>query len=168
MVRGGLGCPSCGAEYPILDGVAWFAPPDGRAPGPSPATSLTGDAVHAFIDLQGSGGYALLVGSAAVCAAELAGLVPGVHFFCVNPPAGVDVSRDVSVLRSPVRLPVKSRSVRAVVVGADHGAEPWLEDACRTLLKGLRFVAETAGEPPAGVALLARAAGVLVGEKRDP
>lgn len=183
VIRGGIGCPVCHAEYPVVDGVAYFGGegegrserasegaaravrPRARAQvAPSPTYDVS--ALQAFINLEGRGGYALLVGSAGRLGAEIAALVPGVHFFGVNPPDDVQPSAAFSVLRSPRALPVKTQSVRAVAVGADHAAEPWLTDGVRVLLEGLRFVVENEDAHPGGIAELARAAGLLVGEKR--
>ena len=165
VVRGGIGCPSCGAEYPIVDGVAYFglveaAAPDARPP-PFDAAAL-----QAFVDLQGGGGYALLAGRFALLGRDLAALVPGVRFFGVNPPPGVEPSEAFSVLHSPRGLPVKSASVRAVALGEGCATGPWLAEGARVLLRGLRFVAENAGGAPDGIAELARGPGLFVGEKR--
>jgi uncharacterized protein YbaR (Trm112 family) len=165
VVRGGLGCPACGAEYAILDGVAYFGP-RAEPPRAEPPGALTAEALASFVALEGSGGYALLVGSVARLLPELAAGVPLVHWVGVNPPRGSARGAGFSLLVSPRALPVKTGSVRAVGIGADHALAPWLEDGARTLLEGLRFVAETGGQPPPGIEPLARAAGVVVGEKR--
>jgi len=57
--------------------------------------------------------------------------------------------------------------MRAVVLGADAAVEPWLAEGVRVLLRGLRYVVEDEHASPAGVAELARGAGLFVGEKRD-
>jgi len=166
VIRGGLGCPSCRSEFPIVEGVAWFAPPAG-VPAPSAGeTALTAQALHTFLDLQGAGGYVLLVGGAGRHGPDLAALLPGVHVFGVNPPAGMAPSVAFSILHSPHELPVKRASMRGVVVGADAAREPWLSAAASTLLSGLRMVVEDADAAPPGIAVLARGAGALVGEKR--
>lgn len=176
VVRGGIGCPVCHAEYPIVGGIVEFGEPASAparqradAPTPGPAATAPGygaAALQAFINLQGGGGYALLIGGAARLGAEVAALHPGVHFFGVNAPAGLRPAADFSLLRSPQRLPVKAHSVRSVVLGADYAAEPWLSDGVRALLNGLRLVVEDEHAGPEGIVELARGAGVFVGEKR--
>ncbi len=167
VVRGGLLCPDCGTEYPILDGVAWFAPPPPAAAEPAaPASGLTADALHAFLDVQGPGGTALLLGEPGRLGADLAARLPGVQVVAVNPPEGVGPAPSFSVLRSPAGFPVRRHSVRAVVVGAAMAVEPWLSAAAGALLPGLRLVVEGDGELPGGVDELARGAGLVVGEKR--
>ena len=168
VVRGVLGCPACQAEYLISDGVVKFsaaaAPPPPFVPRPS---SLTAAAVQAFIDLRGPGGYVLLVGAAGRLGPELAALLERVHVVGVNPPADVAPTTGFSVLRSPEGLPVKRRSMRAVVIGHDAAQPPWLDAALDTVLPGLRAVIEDEAAAPAGFAELARGAGVVVGERRN-
>lgn len=175
VVRGGIGCPVCGAEYPIIGGVAYFGGSGiggrgaggahRRPPTPDPRP-LDADALRAFINLEGDGGYAVLAGRLARLGEDLAALVPGVRFFGVNPPPGVEPSEAFSVLHSPRGLPVKSASVRAVALGEGCATGPWLAEGARVLLRGLRFVAENAGVAPDGIAELARGPGLFVGEKR--
>ncbi len=164
VVRGGIGCPVCHAEYPIVDGIAHFG---GRAVPVPAAVSPSYDAValQAFLDLEGKGGYALLLGSAGRHGEAIAALVPGVVFLGVNPRPDVRPSAAFSVLSAARAIPVKTRSVRAVVIGADHAVEPWLGEAVRVLLPGLRIVIEHDAAGPEGIAVLARADGLLVGEK---
>ena len=168
VVRGGLMCPACHTEYPIVDRVAWFAPPGTpvQHAAASRPTELTAEAVQAFLDLQGGGGYLLTVGNAGRLGPALARLVPNVSVIGVNPPGDVKPSSGFSVVRSPNALPIKAHSVRAVVVGADAAGPAWLEPSLAALLTGLRVVVESESVQPAGIVELMRGAGVSVGEKR--
>ena len=166
VVRGGLACPACGAEYPIIDRVAWFAPPDERFPEAVAPGALTAEAAATFLDLQGGGGYVMTVGAAGRIAAALAALLPGVGVAVVNPPGEVGPSAALSLLHSPRGMPVKRHSVRGAVVGADAAADPWLAASVAAVLTGLRVVVESEAAQPAGVVELVRGAGVLVGERR--
>jgi len=170
VMRGILGCPACQAEFVIGDGIVDFAA--GAPVPPSPGavvsgSSLTADAVQTFIDLRGPGGYVLLVGDAGRLGAALAERLERVHVVGVNPPDAVVPTAGFSVLRSPDGLPVKRRSMRAVVVGADAARPPWLDAALDTVLPGLRAVIEDETAAPAGFGELARGAGVVVGERRN-
>ena len=166
VVRGGLACPVCGAEYPIIDRVAWFAPPDDvRRVTPAPG-ALTAEAAATFLHLDGAGGYVLLVGAAGRFGAELGDRLPGVGVAAVNPPRGVMPSAALSVLYSPQALPVKRHSCRGAIVGADAAAEPWLSAAAGTVLNGLRVIVEAEAAQPAGVVEIVRGAGMVVGERR--
>jgi len=64
IVRGVIGCPECRAEFPIVDGVAYFAerPKAAQPPASSPPYDVA--ALTAFLNLGGPGGYAVLVGAA--------------------------------------------------------------------------------------------------------
>ena len=160
--RGTLGCPSCGAVYHVRDGVLEA----GDAPVPSADEAVPGgDALAAFAGLGGPGGYMVLVGSAAGRWAEVQAAVPGVHLVLVNPPVGVAEVRGTSVLRA-ARLPLRSGSMRAVVLGAPCGGDPaWVAEAARVVLPGLRVVGQ--GAAPTGVALdlLADAEGWWVAQR---
>jgi uncharacterized protein YbaR (Trm112 family) len=167
IVRGVVGCPECGAEFPVLDGIAYFGdrarPPRRRAGRPAPDYDAV--ALAAFLNLGGPGGYAALVGQAARFGPAIVALLPGVHVVAVNPPPGVAPLPMLSVLESPRALPVKSATLRAVALGADHAAAPWPAEAARALLPGLRLVIEDERAAPDGVSELARAAGLFVGAR---
>ena len=159
-VRAGqLGCPVCGRTFGIKDGVLDLG--DDR-PQPLPS-GLSPDALTAFVGLSGPGGYLVLVGSPAAMWQEMAELNRGVALVAVNPGAGVQDGGLLSVLRGGV-LPLKSRSMRGVVLGPPFGGEPhWVREAARVVLPGLRVVGE-GPEPPAElIDLMATAAGVWVG-----
>ncbi len=166
IVRGVIGCPECKAEFPIVDGVAYFSPRVERASGDAAGPAYDAAALAAFLNLDGPGGYAVLVGRAARHAQALGALVPGVHLVAVNPPADVVPSPMLSLLLAP-SLPIRASAVRAVALGADHAGPPWLGEAVRILLPGLRLVVEDerAGPPPEGVSELARGSGMLVAVK---
>lgn len=167
VVRGGIVCPACRAEYPIVDRVAFFGPPDEPVKGAAAAapSALTAEAVLAFLDLQGDGGFVVLVGAAGRLGPALGAALPRVGVVGVNPPATAP-SDVFSVIVSPRALPVRARSVRAVVLGADVAAGPWLESSVAALLPGLRIVIEDESASPTGITPLAVGGGVLVGEKR--
>ncbi len=160
---GQLGCPVCGATYPVAGGVAELGE---SAPAPA-GPALPAAAAHALLGLNGPGGYVVLAGPAAEGWRELAALEPGVAFVAVNPAAGVaDAAPVLSVVRSPL-IPVKSRSMRGVVLGGALGSDAsWVRDAARVTLPGLRVVGR--GTEPAlpELELLANAEGWWVGARR--
>ncbi len=170
VVRGGIVCPSCRAEFPIVDRVAFFGPPDEPVRGavataPSAPSALTAEAVLAFLDLQGDGGYVVTVGAAGRLGPALGAALPKVGLVGVNPPAGAAPSDAFSVIVSPRALPIRARSVRALVLGADVATGSWLESSVAALLPGLRIVIEDESASPAGITRLAAGGGVFVGEK---
>ena len=170
-VRSGtLGCLACGREYPIVDGVAVFGSGrvewSERSKGKNNAVETIGaEAIAAFLGLTGPGGYVALVGDSARFASGLAAILPGVHFVAVNPPADVAESAAVSLLQAP-SLPLKTGSLRGVVLGSDYGEPGWRHDAARSVLPGLRVVGQ--GTPPGlsePLDLLAAAGGWWVGKR---
>jgi hypothetical protein len=158
---GHLGCPACGWNTDFTDGVVDF----GGAPPTAQSTSLTADAIEAFLGLSGPGGYVVLAGAATAPAADLADRLPGIHVVLVNPvdfPAPPPASR----LRA-ARLPLKTGSMRGVVLGGDRSGDPyWVREAARVTLPGLRIVGE--GAPPAAddLEVLAEGGGAWVGRKK--
>jgi len=153
VMAGTIGCPVCGAIVPVVEGNLDFGGPPPPAPGP---TSLSAEAIVTLLGLEGPGGFVALVGAAGGVADEVAALMPGVRFVLVNPPASQAGSEVTSVVRAG-RLPVKSASMRGVVVSADHGIDPgWVAAATRAVLPGNRLVVESTDAPAEGLDLLAR------------
>lgn len=161
VVSGLLGCPVCGREVRLADGVVDFG--DGVAdetPG-----RLTPDAVRALLGLDGPGGYLALVGGVAAEAEGLAELYPGVHLVLVNPPTCVTVAGGASVLRAG-RWPLKRACMRGVVVGGSAGGDAGrVADALSALLPGNRMVVEGPLADLPEVEILAAADGVWVGRR---
>jgi uncharacterized protein YbaR (Trm112 family) len=160
---GRLGCPVCGRTYEVKDGVVDFGGPPAAASG---SVTLDPPAVTALVGLGGPGGYLLLVGDPAAGWREIARLNPGVALVAVNPPRGLRDEPGVSLVRAG-RLPLKSRSMRGVVLGPPFGQEEaWVRDAARVVLPGLRVVGEGPVPPASVIDLLASAGGVWVGVPR--
>jgi uncharacterized protein YbaR (Trm112 family) len=163
-VRSGhLGCPVCGRTFPLADGVLDTG--DVPAPGVGSGTILDADALTALVGLHGPGGYLTLVGAVASLWSDVAQLNPGVALVAVNPPAEVSDTPTLSVLRG-ARLPIKSGSMRGVVLGRSFAEDPyWIREAARVVLPGLRVVGEGRDPAPELVELVASADGVWVGVK---
>jgi uncharacterized protein YbaR (Trm112 family) len=163
-VRAGhLGCPVCGRTFQIADGVLDTG--DAPAPVAASGSALDADALTALAGLHGPGGYLTLVGPVASLWRGVAELNPGVALVVVNPPGAVADTDELSVLRGG-RLPIKSGSMRGVVLGQPFADDAyWVAEAARVVLPGLRIVGE--GRDPASevVELLASAGGTWVGTK---
>ena len=159
-----IGCPVCHAEYRVEGGIARFGVPDQLEPG---GTVPEAAALHAFLGLGGPGGYVALVGSATRAAPALAPLLGEVHLVGINAPSGVVPDLMFSLLESPGFIPLRTASVRGVVVGGERADQMWLKEAARVLLPGLRMVVlSDEGEAP-GIERMATGPGVWVGEKRE-
>ena len=164
VLTGQLGCPVCGRTYEVKDGAVDF----GDAPQWSDdiQTVLDAAAVNALTGLHGPGGYLTLVGNVASLWREIAELNPGVALVALNPPVSFAIAPQISVLRSG-RLPLKSGSMRGVVLGRTYGSNPdWISEAARAVLPGLRVVGEGADPSPTTIDLMASADGVWVGTKK--
>lgn len=161
---GTLGCPVCRAEYLVVQQCVRFGPPPevGQPSRPLPVP----DAVQAVIGLESPGGYVALVGSAAALANDLAGLMRGVHFICVNAPADVTASVSRSLTEATATIPLRGAVARGVVLGEEYVTPGWLAEAARVVLPGQRIVAfaeEVA--PPAGLTPLASGQGMWVARR---
>ena len=158
IVEGTLGCPTCRATYPILDGIVWLgAAPGGTLPdeGPLSADALEHEALRlaALLDLREPGTRAL-VGGALGRAAHVLAAITQSELLLVDPPASVEPGEGVSILRTGGRIPLAEGSMRAVAldertVGAMAGALHALRDAGR-------LVAPAGAPVPAEVTELAR------------
>jgi uncharacterized protein YbaR (Trm112 family) len=160
---GQLGCPVCGRTFELLDGVF----DSGAAPAESGAnTGLSAENVSVLIGLSGPGGYLALVGPVASLWEDVAQLNPGVALVAINPPEDVKDSGGISVIRGGM-IPLKSRSLRGVVLGKPYADDPaWVRDAARLVLPGLRVVGE-GGQPPEDlIDVMASADGVWVGSEK--
>jgi len=159
--EGQLGCPVCGRTFAVTDGVLDF----GGGSWVDHPTALRPDAISALSGVNGPGGYLVLVGPPGEGWREVAAELPGVGLVAVNPGPGVADEPGLSVLRAGT-LPLKSASMRGVVLGRPYGDDPaWVREAARAVLPGLRVVGEGEDPPGEAVDLLATAGGVWVGVK---
>jgi uncharacterized protein YbaR (Trm112 family) len=170
VVRGTLGCPTCESEYALEEGVVEFGSdplaPDGSRPDDSIVEdTLDAETVHALLGLSSPGGVVVLVGSVTRLAGDLAGLLDRVHLVGVNPPLEIRESGSLSLLRSPDAIPLRSSVARGVVLGREYATDPWLGEAARILLRGLRLVIAREESVAPGVSMLASGHGVSVGQK---
>jgi uncharacterized protein YbaR (Trm112 family) len=159
VFEGRLGCPVCGRTYAVSNGILDL---DGDVPDVPASTRLDPEALTALIGLSGPGGYLVLVGRPADRSHEVSELNPGVGLVAVNPGGEVEGGEGRSIIRSAM-LPLKSRSMRGVVLGSPYGGDPrWVAEAARVVLPGLRVAGEGA-VPASGIDLMASADGVWVG-----
>ena len=158
---GHLGCPVCGRTFQLANGVLDLG--DAPAPGAESNSVLDAGALTTLAGLHGPGGYLTLVGPVASLWSAVAELNPGVALVAVNPNGTVSDSNELSVLRG-ARLPLKSGSMRGVVLGRPFADDPyWIRESARVVLPGLRVVGEGKDPPQELVDLLASAEGVWVG-----
>lgn len=160
ILDGVLGCPTCGAEYPIAGGVARFD--RGERPDAEPASVATAMRLAAFLELTDARGFAVLCGRWAAHARPLAELAE-TPLLLVNPPRGADVSRAAAVIETGSALPLAPGAARAIAL--DPRLRLSGENAVRCVRQGGRVLAPAAMELAAGLAEIARDALDWVAEK---
>ncbi|HEX6643815.1 MAG TPA: hypothetical protein VF037_04010 [Gemmatimonadales bacterium] len=159
--EGVLGCPVCGREFALEDGVLDV----GGGPGDVRDSALDADAAVALAGLSGPGGYVAVAGGLGARHEELAAALPGIRIAAVNPPPSVEDGGEFSVLRGGM-LPLRSSSMRGVFLGPGFGGDPhWIAEALRVTLSGLRIVGEGDAPDTPDIEVLASAGGCWVGAK---
>ncbi|GAC1696323.1 MAG: hypothetical protein NVS9B3_14330 [Gemmatimonadaceae bacterium] len=157
---GRLGCPVCGASYPIVDGIASFdassdslhiAGPTRRDPGFEEDLGLR---LSALLALHDPRGMAILTGDAALAAFAVSRLT-GVHVVAVDASVPHHADIGVSAIRTGAILPFATASARGIVLGTGLASQAVLEQATRILQPGGRLVAPAASDLPAGVRKIA-------------
>ena len=173
ILSGVLGCPVCGARYPIVEGVAELLdaaaalPAERAASSSAPPRAAEAEVLRAaaLLDLAAPGGTAVLAGAWGALAPALRE-VAEVHLLLVNPPFPARAGEGVSVLRTGGRLPLAAGSVRAAAVD-DHTLAA-LPGAVAALRARGRLVVPAAAPLPADVTELARDELHRVGERLPP
>ena len=152
IVAGQLGCPTCGAEFTIVDGVAWF---DGSHPAPAPEPPSTEVAMRlaAFLDLTDARGFALLCGRWGAHASALYALTE-TPLVLVNPPSDADSPAVIGIIRTAGPIPLAQSVARAAAL--DAMSEELLASAARVVRNGGRVVGHAGTPLPPGLAELAR------------
>src|SRR5215211_2670247 len=103
ILEGTLGCPECGAEYPVHDGIVSFETEGGGASADDrevPTELDEGEVMRlaAMLDLASAGGVAMVAGDWAAHARALNDLT-SVRLLLVNPAACIDAGWGVYALR---------------------------------------------------------------------
>jgi uncharacterized protein YbaR (Trm112 family) len=161
--EGELGCPICHRTLHIRNGILDIG--DGPLDQGTEPT-LDGGSVAALTGLGGPGGYLVLAGPIAARWHDVEHVLNGVSMVAVNGPASLADERGISVLRS-ARLPLKSASMRGVVLSGEFGRDAtWVREATRVLLPGLRVVGEGPLPDPSLLDVIASADGWWVGARR--
>ncbi|MFQ5702607.1 MAG: hypothetical protein ACE5HT_01140 [Gemmatimonadales bacterium] len=170
VVVGTVGCPTCKAEYPIVDGIVHFGRDpllgsDSRSDDMTVEETLDSAVVHPLLAIGDSGGYVVLLGSAGRVVQDLAAQLPEVQLVAVNPPPDVHPFSSLSVLRATATVPLKSAMARGVVVGVEYSRDDWLAEAVRVLISDSHLVVGGRKVSVPGVAELAVGEGLWVGQK---
>jgi uncharacterized protein YbaR (Trm112 family) len=150
ILDGTLGCPACGAEYPVRAGIARFgaAAPVPSAPAPSVEVATR---IAAFLELTDARGFAVLTGRWCAHAEPLSRLVE-TPLVLVNPPEGASITGAAAVLEVGAGLPLAEGSARALAYDPD--AIP--AHAARVVRSAGRVLARASVKLPEGLREIAR------------
>ena len=162
-----LACPVCGAEFRIVDGIAYIP---GLATGSTPTPAVPPEPVAidlvlrlaALLGVVESQLPVALVGRYAAASGALASVVSAPQLL-VNSGAVIP-ALGVSRLVVADRLPLGVETLAAIAVDAEHATPAFLASAARALRLGGRLVAPVEAPIPAGMRELARDATEWVAE----
>jgi uncharacterized protein YbaR (Trm112 family) len=170
VLDGVLGCPECGAEYAIRNGVAYF---DERSSQPATSREAHGETdpdfpfrIAALLHATDASATLALVGMSVLVARAIQSIVP-VRCVVVDAP---DEERALSALRAydaPLAI-LRTAGGLPVASGALHGVYAGIGDPALytvALRAGGRLVAPADRPVPEGITELARDADLWVGEK---
>jgi uncharacterized protein YbaR (Trm112 family) len=164
---GTLGCPICGSEYPIDEGVLRY---DAAAPIPAviQAELPSDDDVirhAALLGLTGDAGAVVLAGMRALLGPRLA-VVTGVQVLAVNPPnPAAAIGGGMSAILVDGPLPLAAGVLRGAALDAASRETPGADSVVRALRAGGRLVLPADVPLPQGVRELARDAIDVVAER---
>lgn len=142
VIEGKLGCPVCGAEYLIHDGIALFdgadAPSQPAAPDDSASDATS---IAALLDLSRPGMLALLTGECARRADAVSELT-GARIIALNSPSSWHESDAVAEARAGLPLPLAGRSLDGIALDAAHATPGMLTEAARLLRPRGRLIVQ--------------------------
>jgi uncharacterized protein YbaR (Trm112 family) len=161
ILDGVLGCPTCGAEFRVTDGITQFDMPPRPTPAAEADTAL-GLRLAAFLELTDDKGFALLCGA---WGAQLDPVqrVTGTPLVLINPPLRYG-GEPAAVLVCGESIPLASSSARAAALDGDM-SPPQIASVVNAVRHGGRIIGPAHMPLPAGVTEVARDATLWVGEK---
>lgn len=165
VIDGKLGCPVCGAEYPIRNGVAVFGEPSGAGFSPlasvgdsvvgSPGLAEAGDEepirIAAMLGLSRPGMLVVLVGGMAAFAHQLSSLTSARVVTLNSTSAGAEDSESVASICSRASIPLASRSVDGMALDAGDIGSVSLAEVARLLKPRGRLSAPVSVTLPASM-----------------
>jgi hypothetical protein len=170
IVSGVLGCPTCGARYPIEHGIADFR--DERT---SPRRVVAAEVVSpelpvrvaALLDLVEPGGFIVLAGEWTAAAPYLEQIVERVHVLGIDPVEGVESGGSLSLALGGGHIPLRPGTERGIAQDARHVSPEELTSAVEVLRPRGRLLAPVTVPLPVGVDELARDAEQWVAIKSE-
>jgi uncharacterized protein YbaR (Trm112 family) len=162
IVDGVLGCPVCGAEFMIANGVAHFGEP-ARETQPEQPDAETAMRLAAFLELTDARGFALLCGRWGAHADAIHQLAE-TQLVLVNPPRTVPADVAAGVVLTSEAIPFAEGSARALALD-DAAPIELARSAVRAVHAGGRVLGPATLDLPEGVTELMRDERMWVGEK---
>lgn len=143
VVEAKLGCPVCGAEYFVRDGIAIFS--EEESPDSGIQNAAEDDAamrIAAFLDLTGPGKLVLLAGDQAASAETLSALADA-RVISLNATTNAQPVRAerVAEVRARVPMPLAAKSLDGIALDESHTTPEMLAEAARLLRPRGRLLA---------------------------
>ena len=164
IAEGMLGCPACGAEYPVTGGVLRL----GTAL-PASYAAFDGDAplrAAALLDLTTPHGLVLLAGDWARIAVDVAAMVDEIHLVALDSPADAPPpGLGVSAVEAGACIPLRASVARGIALDQAHATAGAMKEAVEALRPGGRLIAPVAVPLPSVLVELARDARWWVAER---
>ena len=163
--RGTLGCPVCGAEYPIASGIADFSGGASRnvVEGSDRDAGDIAARAGGFLALAGVSGVVVLGGDW-TRGAELLSQATDVRIVAANSPDDVRETASVAFVTIADSIPLGAGSCAGVALDDSFSAAA-AESARRVVRAGGRIVGPKSISPPAELTILADDGSWWVGEK---
>jgi hypothetical protein len=155
IVSGELGCPVCGARYPVHDGVADFAE-GGSAPRQYAAREEMAVRAAALLGLAEPGGVVVLAGEWSAAANEMLEMTENVQLLALDYASDLRSGGALSLALIGDVLPLAAGSVRGIALDAAHATPSLLTGAARALAAGGRLLAPSSAAVPDSLQELAR------------
>jgi uncharacterized protein YbaR (Trm112 family) len=165
VVEAKLGCPVCGAEFFIRDGVALFDDDDAIDAGAQPLGDDDVMHIAAFLNLTAPGKIVLLAGRLA-SASESLGERVDARVISLNSTSRTNITRldRVAEIRAATPLPLAAKSLDAIALDDAHSTPQLLAEAGKVLRPRGRLVAGSEAELSAEFRELARDSDHVVAE----
>lgn len=173
VVSGTLGCPVCGAAYPVVDGEARLGSADdaGQHPPADPVVPWLDDEAApmqaaALLSLAELRHPVLLAGEWSTLGEPLAGLAPGLYLV-VNPRSPIPPGRtELSVLRAAGWLPLAANKLHGAALDGAAIRAGLLDGTARAVRPGGRLVAPASTPLPPHYSELGRDGAIWVAERQ--
>ena len=143
VIEAKLGCPVCGAEYFVRDGIAIFS--EEESSDSAIQNAAEDDAamrIAAFLDLTGPGKLVLLAGDQAASAETLSALADA-RVISLNATTNAQPVRAerVAEVRARVPMPLAAKSLDGIALDESHTTPEMLAEAARLLRPRGRLLA---------------------------